>query len=91
MMKPTSNAVLINGKQGAANQGRGLMGRRARLLLILLCLCSHRREVGGGGGGERWRVAEPRAGFARRAAVKVCRPLERLPQRASGRPSCWSQ
>lgn len=35
MMKPTSNARLINGKQGAADQGRGLMGRRARLLLIL--------------------------------------------------------
>lgn len=87
MMKPTSNTVLINGKQGAADQWRGLMGRRARLLLILLCLCSHHGEVGGGGG---WRLAQRRAGFARRAAVKVCRPPERLWQRASGGPSCWS-
>lgn len=71
MMKPTSNAMLINGKQGAADQGRGLMGRRARLLLILSRLCSHRGEVEGGGGGEGggWLVAERRAGFARRAAV----------------------
>lgn len=35
MMKPTSKAMLINGKQGAADQGRGSMGRKARLLLIL--------------------------------------------------------
>lgn len=89
MMKPTSNAVLINGKRGAADQGRGLMGRRARLLLILLRLCSHRGEVGGGVGGV-WRVEERRAGFARRAAVKVCHPPERPWQRASSGPSCWS-
>lgn len=42
MMKPTSNTVLINGKQGTADQRRSRRGegsgkrRRVRLLLIVL-------------------------------------------------------
>lgn len=42
MMKPTSNAVLINGKQGASDQRRSRRGegvgrrRRVRRLLIVL-------------------------------------------------------
>lgn len=33
MMKPTSNTVLINGKQGAADQGRGFEGREGEALI----------------------------------------------------------
>lgn len=49
MMKPTSNTVLINGKQGVADQGRGFRRRRARLLLILPPLVFSLWGVGGGG------------------------------------------
>lgn len=70
-------------------KGGVLRGGRARLLLILPRLCGGEGGGGGAGGGGGWRAAgRRRAGFARRAAVKVCRPPEsRVNEPPVGRPA----
>lgn len=76
MMKPTSNAVLINGKQGAADQRRSWKGEGGRwqgregeaVIDCTVCVLVVRR--GGWAMCEKWR-----AGFALQAALKVLCPL----------------
>lgn len=61
MMKPTSNAVLINGKQGAADRRGGGGGRRRRVRPLLIVLPVF--KLWGGwrrGRGEEMREAWPR-------------------------------